>query len=46
MLVYKNIIRLIADTDKNYFLLGATQNANKKKFKNVKCKINIFLVEK
>jgi hypothetical protein len=34
MLVYKNIIRLIADTDKNYFLLGATQNTNIKKFKN------------
>ena len=40
MLVYKNIIRLIADTDKNYFLLGATQNTNlKNKSKKKKSKI-------
>ena len=34
MLVYKNIVRLIANTDKNYFLLGSTQNTNKKRFQN------------
>jgi len=41
MLIYKNIIGLIADTEKNYFLSDASQNTKKTKRKKIVKKVPI-----